>query len=46
MLYEGLVFQGFLWWQLIMVEQSIVIIKIQKEILYSVYPELRISSEK
>ena len=46
MLYEGMIFQGFLCWQLIMVEQSIFIIKIQKEILYSIYPELRISSEK
>jgi len=46
MLYEGMIFQGILFAQYIIVEQSIFWIKVQKEILYSIYPELRISSEK
>jgi len=42
MLYPGLVFQGILTWQWIAVEHAIYVIKVQKDIFYSIYPELRI----
>jgi len=42
MLYTGLFLQGVIMTQLVMVEQSIFLIKIQKEILYTMYPELKI----
>jgi hypothetical protein len=45
MLYQGLLFQSFLFWQWVAVEHAIYMIKVQKEIFYSIYPELRISSE-
>jgi len=44
MLYEGLCLQGFMVWQIIAIDQIIFMIEIQKSILYSIYPELKLTS--
>jgi hypothetical protein len=46
MLYEGMILQGFCAFQLGLLEIGIYCVKVQKEILYTFYPELRIDRSK
>ena len=44
MLYEGLWLQSLMVYQLIAIDQMIFMVKIQKSILYSIYPELKLTN--
>ena len=44
MLYEGLWLQGLIVCQLIAIDQIIFVIEIQKSVLYSIYPELKLTN--